>query len=99
MNVAAWFARNRRALIVLVVIAAALALFGKNIPIWSGCTAALDRCADVVAIGVFQGMIVALIALGYTLVYGILQLINFANGVRVHARIRVRPARGARSSA
>ena len=80
MNVAAWFARNRRALIVLVVIAAALALFGKNLPIWSGCTAALDRCADVVAIGVFQGMIVALIALGYTLVYGILQLINFANG-------------------
>lgn len=80
MNVAAWFARNRRLLVVLVAIGAVLAVLGPSIPIWSGCTAALDRCADVVAIGVFQGMIVALVALGYTLVYGILQLINFANG-------------------
>jgi branched-chain amino acid transport system permease protein len=80
VNVAAWLARNSRLLIVLIAIAAVLALFGTSVPIWGGCTAALDRCADVVAIGVFQGMIVALVALGYTLVYGILQLINFANG-------------------
>ncbi|MBF8289355.1 MAG: Branched-chain amino acid ABC-type transport system permease component [Chloroflexi bacterium] len=80
MNIAAWFAKNTRAVIALVVVVAVLAVFGKSIPIWSGCTAALDRCADIVAIGVFQGMIVALVALGYTLVYGILQLINFANG-------------------
>jgi branched-chain amino acid transport system permease protein len=80
VNVAAWLASNRRMLIALVAIGAALALFGQSVPIWSGCTAALDRCADVVAIGVFQGMIVSLVALGYTLVYGILQLINFANG-------------------
>ncbi len=80
MKVAAWFAKNRRSVIALVAVGAVLVLFGTKIPIWSGCTAALDRCADVVAIGVFQGMIVALVALGYTLVYGILQLINFANG-------------------
>ncbi len=80
MNVTAWFAKRQRMLVSLAVIAVLLALFGKNVPIWGGCTAALDRCADVVAIGVFQGMIVALVALGYTLVYGILQLINFANG-------------------
>src|SRR5689334_4023441 len=64
----------------LIVIALLFALWGKDIPIWGGCTANLNVCGNVIAIGVFQGMIIALIALGYTLVYGILQLINFANG-------------------
>lgn len=36
--------------------------------------------ADFVVLGVAQGSIYALIALGYTLVYGILRMINFAHG-------------------
>jgi branched-chain amino acid transport system permease protein len=35
---------------------------------------------DVALIGLTNGMIFGLVALGYTLVYGILQLINFAHG-------------------
>src|SRR5262249_38379946 len=35
---------------------------------------------QVLLIGVANGAIVALIALGYTLVYGIIELINFAHG-------------------
>lgn len=35
---------------------------------------------QLVIIGLSNGMIVALIALGYTMVYGILELINFAHG-------------------
>lgn len=51
-----------------------------GIPMLDGCTQDLNQCVRVVEIGFTQGMIIALIALGYTLVYGILQLINFANG-------------------
>jgi branched-chain amino acid transport system permease protein len=43
----------------------------------------LDDKADffnVLLIGLTQGSVYALVALGYTLVYGILQLINFAHG-------------------
>jgi branched-chain amino acid transport system permease protein len=39
-----------------------------------------SRFATVSIIGIRNGTIYALIALGYTLVYGILQLINFAHG-------------------
>jgi branched-chain amino acid transport system permease protein len=39
-----------------------------------------DRFLDVTVIGVTVGATYGLIALGYTLVYGILQLINFAHG-------------------
>jgi branched-chain amino acid transport system permease protein len=35
---------------------------------------------DFIVLGVAQGAILALIALGYTLVYGILRMINFAHG-------------------
>ena len=35
---------------------------------------------NVFLVGLTQGMVYALVALGYTLVYGILQLINFAHG-------------------
>jgi branched-chain amino acid transport system permease protein len=73
--------RSRVRLVVFVlVVALFLALWGKDVPIWGGCTAHLTVCGNVFSIGIFQGMIIALIALGYTLVYGILQLINFANG-------------------
>ena len=39
-----------------------------------------QRFAQVTVIGVSNGMIYALVALGYTLVYGIIELINFAHG-------------------
>lgn len=80
MKVVAWISEHRVALIALAVIAGVLVAFGRDVPIWGGCTADLDKCSSIIALGLFQGMIVALIALGYTLVYGILQLINFANG-------------------
>ena len=35
---------------------------------------------QIFLIGLTQGSVYALVALGYTLVYGILQLINFAHG-------------------
>jgi branched-chain amino acid transport system permease protein len=80
VKVVAWISEHRVALIALAVIAGVLVAFGRDVPIWGGCTADLDKCSSIIALGLFQGMIVALIALGYTLVYGILQLINFANG-------------------
>ena len=40
----------------------------------------LEQLAVVLAIGLFNGLIVALVAIGYTLVYGIIELINFAHG-------------------
>ena len=39
-----------------------------------------DDFGRVLLIGVSQGALYALVALGYTLVYGILELINFAHG-------------------
>jgi len=40
----------------------------------------LEALATVLVIGLANGLIIALIAIGYTLVYGILELINFAHG-------------------
>ena len=59
--------------------------------------------AEAFLIGITNGCIYALVALGYTLVYGILELINFANGdvfmlgghVRLHVRHVVRAPGGA----
>jgi branched-chain amino acid transport system permease protein len=39
-----------------------------------------DEFGRVLLVGVSQGAVYALVALGYTLVYGILELINFAHG-------------------
>src|ERR1043166_3274429 len=69
-----------RPILALLIVAILFALGGHDVPIWGGCSANLGVCGNVIAIGIFQGMIIALIALGYTLVYGILHLINFANG-------------------
>ena len=80
MNLVAWLGLHRRAVISLIVIAAVLTVFRTSVPIWGACTTDVNVCANIIAIGLFQGMIIALIAIGYTLVYGILQLINFANG-------------------
>jgi len=40
----------------------------------------MDQLIQTIIIGLSNGLIYALVALGYTLVYGILQLINFAHG-------------------
>src|SRR5207237_3924129 len=39
-----------------------------------------EEVLQVLLIGIANGAIIALIALGYTLVYGIIELINFAHG-------------------
>ncbi len=39
-----------------------------------------DEIIQVLLIGIANGAIIALVALGYTLVYGIIELINFAHG-------------------
>jgi branched-chain amino acid transport system permease protein len=39
-----------------------------------------SQFAEVTLIGLSNGVLYALIALGYTLVYGIIELINFAHG-------------------
>ncbi len=72
--------RRWRRIALWAALAIVLIVWRADVPIWGACTDKLGICANVIAIGLFQGMIVALIALGYTLVYGILQLINFANG-------------------
>jgi branched-chain amino acid transport system permease protein len=40
----------------------------------------LEELIKALTIGLTNGLIIALIAIGYTLVYGILELINFAHG-------------------
>jgi branched-chain amino acid transport system permease protein len=40
----------------------------------------LEEILTALVIGLANGLIIALIAIGYTLVYGILELINFAHG-------------------
>ena len=40
----------------------------------------MDQLIQVLIIGLANGLIFALVALGYTLVYGIIELINFAHG-------------------
>src|SRR2546428_5139641 len=39
-----------------------------------------EQVAQVLIIGIASGFLIALVALGYTLVYGIIELINFAHG-------------------
>src|SRR5689334_23296815 len=39
-----------------------------------------EALAQIVLIGLTNGSLIALVALGYTLVYGIIELINFAHG-------------------
>ncbi|HVL54073.1 MAG TPA: branched-chain amino acid ABC transporter permease [Vitreimonas sp.] len=40
----------------------------------------MEQLLVVLSIGLFNGLIIALVAIGYTLVYGIIELINFAHG-------------------
>jgi len=71
--------------IVLVVLSVGIVL-GVSLAAWKTLTLpAGERYSgaawrDFVVLGVAQGAVYALIALGYSLVYGILQMINFAHG-------------------
>ncbi len=56
----------------------ALVIYGSILTIQSGKYSA-NQWADLVVFGVTLGGIYALIALGYTMVYGILRMINFAH--------------------
>jgi branched-subunit amino acid ABC-type transport system permease component len=47
---------------------------------WSGVTFSVSGLLNQILIGLILGSIYALIALGYTLVYGVIKLINFAHG-------------------
>ncbi|HEX6231351.1 MAG TPA: branched-chain amino acid ABC transporter permease [Actinomycetota bacterium] len=71
--------------IILVVLAAAIvattgigAYRTLTLPAGQGYSA--SAWGDFIVLGIAQGSIYALIALGYTLVYGILRMINFAHG-------------------
>jgi branched-chain amino acid transport system permease protein len=54
-------------------------LWGAAVSISSG-RLSLEQWKNLVLFGVSQGSVYALIALGYTMVYGILKFINFAHG-------------------
>jgi len=58
----------------------ALILLGLGYWLVSSAVDEPSRFAQVTVIGFSNGMIYALVALGYTLVYGIIELINFAHG-------------------
>jgi branched-chain amino acid transport system permease protein len=58
----------------MLVVVGALALLLKNL------TVSPSGFVEVTLIGLTTGCVYALVALGYTLVYGILELINFAHG-------------------
>jgi len=58
----------------------ALILLGLGIWIVNEAVTETSRFAQVTVIGLSNGMIYALVALGYTLVYGIIELINFMHG-------------------
>jgi branched-chain amino acid transport system permease protein len=58
----------------VLVVVGALALLLKNL------TVSPSGFVEVTLIGLTTGCVYALVALGYTLVYGILELINFAHG-------------------
>ena len=62
----------RIAVVLIVVVGSILTLAGGRY--------SLTQWLDLMADGISQGSIYALIALGYTMVYGILRMINFAHG-------------------
>jgi branched-chain amino acid transport system permease protein len=72
---------SRRAPSISVVSALGL-LFVALLIVWLGVNFVKtpSRFVEVLLIGLTNGSVYALIALGYTLVYGILELINFAHG-------------------
>ena len=67
------------ALLVGVLLAVAYGSY-KTLTLPDGRAYSLAAWRDFLVLGVSQGAVYALIALGYTLVYGILRMINFAHG-------------------
>ncbi|HEY5578605.1 MAG TPA: branched-chain amino acid ABC transporter permease [Acidimicrobiia bacterium] len=61
------------------IIAIVLIVWGSFVSLTSGRLTA-QQWRDLVVFGVAQGSVYALIALGYTMVYGVLKFINFAHG-------------------
>ncbi len=61
------------------ILIVAIVLFGTISTLRSGQYTS-EQWIDFVVFGISQGSIYALIALGYTMVYGILRMINFAHG-------------------
>ncbi len=70
--IAAFLWTFRIAVVLLVVVGSALTLFGGKYSI--------AQWVDLISDGITLGSIYALIALGYTMVYGVLRMINFAHG-------------------
>jgi branched-chain amino acid transport system permease protein len=66
-------------LVVLAVLILATVAIGAFRTLTEGAYSA-DAWRDFIILGLAQGAIYALVALGYTLVYGILRMINFAHG-------------------
>jgi branched-chain amino acid transport system permease protein len=66
-------------LVVLAVVILTTIAIGAFRTLTEGAYSA-DAWRDFIVLGLAQGAIYALIALGYTLVYGILRMINFAHG-------------------
>jgi branched-chain amino acid transport system permease protein len=73
---------RRIILIILSVAIIAVVAIGayKTLTLPEGERYTAQTWEDFIVLGLAQGAIIALIALGYTLVYGILRMINFAHG-------------------
>ena len=73
---------RRIILIVLSVLIVAIVAIGayKTLTLPAEQRYSSDSWKSFIVLGIAQGAIIALIALGYTLVYGILRMINFAHG-------------------
>ena len=65
---------------VLRIVVIVVVLWGSFVSITSG-TYSLAQWQDLIIVGLAQGGVYALLALGYTMVYGILGFINFAHCV------------------
>jgi branched-chain amino acid transport system permease protein len=72
LSISAFLWAFRIAVVLVVVVGSALTLLSAK---YSGAA-----WLDLLTTGITQGSIYALIALGYTMVYGILRMINFAHG-------------------
>jgi ABC-type branched-subunit amino acid transport system permease subunit len=80
-----WFERLPLRKIVLIVVAVGLGVvigggIYKTLTLPAGERLNWSFWANLTVIGLALGAVYALIALGYTLVYGILRMINFAHG-------------------
>jgi branched-chain amino acid transport system permease protein len=73
---------RRIVLLILSILILSVVLLGayKTLTLPADQRYTAETWKDFIVLGLAQGAIIALIALGYTLVYGILRMINFAHG-------------------